>query len=142
MIYIEKNSTNNIAVTLQEKSRFTAPFFLFEFIFEYDRAEGKQPIYFTSPDLSQYPNRINIFELKEGEDGDLLVSNGFEIEEGQSNLNLKRGQYIYNVYESDSITLDKSQTTGRVIETGRMVVEISTDESDKGQNNTTLNIYE
>lgn len=143
MIYIEKNSTNNIALTLSEKSKLAAPFYLFEFVAEFNREEVKQAIYFTAPDVSAYPERINLMQLVEGESGSKTEANGFEeLPEGKAHLNLKRGQYIYTVFESETLTLDKTQTTGRVVETGRMVVEITTDEEDKGQRATKLGVYE
>lgn len=143
MIYIEKNAANNITLTLAERSKLTAPKFLFEFFLEYDRTEEKTPIYFTAPDVSVYPLRVNLFQLTEGENGSETEANGFEdLPEGGAHLKLKRGQYLYNVYESETVTLDKAETTGRIIETGRMVVEITTDEEDKGQRATELGVYD
>lgn len=143
MIYVEKNEANNIPLTLSEKSRLAAPIFLFEFILEYERKEEKTPIYFTAPDVSAYPLRVNVFQLTEGENGSETEANGFdELPEEGAHLKLKRGQYIYNVYESEAVTLDKAETTGRIIETGRMVVEITTDEEDKGQRATGLGVYD
>jgi hypothetical protein len=39
-------------------------------------------------------------------------------------MNLESGQYKYNVYEATGSTLSVSATTQRVVETGRMVVQL------------------
>jgi hypothetical protein len=144
MIYINKNATNIIDVTLTEASKLAAPFFLFEFTPEFERVENPTSIYFTGPDLSAYPQRINLFELVEGENGNEDEANGFEeLEEGGAHLKLKRGQYSYKVYESETETLDPQETTGRILEQGRLVVETEIDEEDEGQNNNPeANVYE
>lgn len=143
MIYINKNATNIIDVTLLENSKLAAPIFLFVFTPEFTTEENPVPIYFTAPDLSAYPQRINLFELVEGENGNISEASGFEeLEEGGAHLKLRRGQYSYKVYESENETLDPDETTGRVIEEGRLVVETEIDEEDKGQNNEPNDIYE
>jgi hypothetical protein len=113
MIYIEKNSINNFVLTLSENSRLTNPFYLFEFTNEY--ILGSTPIYWNQIDNSSYTNRYNLFELVEDENGS--TSGGT-----QTSLNLISGQYNYNVYESTASTLSVSATTGRIVESGRMVV--------------------
>jgi hypothetical protein len=63
------------------------------------------PILFTTADISAYPERFNQFELDEPVDVDLI-----------------KGQYSYFVYESLIPPVTIEDTTGDVIEEGRMVV--------------------
>jgi len=114
MIYINKNTTNNFVLTLSENSRLINPNYLFEF--KNDFILNSEPIYWTNPDISNYPNRYNQFKLIEATSGS---TSG-----GTSSLSLVSGQYTYSVYESTGSTLSISATTGRVIEKGRMVVAI------------------
>jgi hypothetical protein len=128
MIYIEKNILNQIPLTLAEKSNTATPFYLF--VFSPEWGTDLEDIYFTSPDVSSYPSRINIFELKEGDNGSETSANGFNsLGVGESHLKLKRGQYIYKVYESEIETLDVTETTLNIVETGRMVVGLEIDET-------------
>lgn len=113
MIYIEKNSVNPIVLTLSESSRLNDPFYLFSFRNEF--ILGSEPIFFTTPDTSDYTNRYNKFELVEASSGS--TTGGTAVA-----LSLVSGQYEYKVYESLTETLDVSETTGRVLESGRMVV--------------------
>lgn len=140
MIFIKKNQRNIIAVTLNETSRVTSPFFLFEF--ESDGSKNDEKIIFISPDISSHPNRINIFELIEGENGSKTFANGHEsLSSGESHLNLMRGQYTYKVYESTEIVESVEETTGRIVEQGIMVVQSTEDENGE-QLGTNQNIYE
>lgn len=113
MIYIEKSSTNNIVLTLSESSNLSNPNFLFVFLNEYNLEA--QPITFSTPDISSYTNRYNQFVLIESATGS--VTGGYNIP-----LSLISGQYRYTVYEAPIATLDINETTGIVIEEGRMVV--------------------
>jgi hypothetical protein len=63
------------------------------------------PILFTNLDESPYPERFNLFYLDEPIDVELV-----------------KGQYTYSVYESTIPPTEISDTTGVVIEEGRMVV--------------------
>lgn len=123
MIYIRKNQTNKVILTLTEMSQLQSPYYLFVFENEYNLDD--EPIYWTSPDISTHTNRYNEFNLVEGEEGLPLIA----------------GQYTYTVYES---ALPNPQTiadtTGRVIEKGRMVVEI-TNTTNEIDNNNTNEIY-
>jgi hypothetical protein len=106
MIYINKDTNNEFALTLTESTTITDPFFLFKFVWEYD--ESIAPIYWVGTDYSSYPDRYNLFYIEEGVDA-----------------TFSQGQYRYEVYESDqSITIDEntSETGLTKIEEGRMVV--------------------
>ena len=113
MIYLGKNITNQFVLTLTESSRLTTPYYLFEFINEYEL--GSTSVFFTTPDISNYTNRYNQFSLIESTTGS--TSGGTSIP-----LSLTIGQYEYKVYESTGSTLSISDTTGRILEEGRMVV--------------------
>jgi hypothetical protein len=63
------------------------------------------PILFTTPDISAYSERYNQFLLDEPVDVELV-----------------KGQYTYSVYESLVPPVTIEDTTGQVIEEGRMVV--------------------
>jgi len=114
MIYIVKNSNNIFDLTLSELTDDI--YFLFQFVYEnnYDI----EPIYFTTPDISDFKRRYNRFILEDSNTGSTTGGDNIE-------LNLKNGQYIYNVYSSATIihinNIDLNSMT--LIETGRMVVE-------------------
>lgn len=119
MIYIKKGQLNKVILTLSETSQLQSPYYLFVFENEYRLEE--EPIYWTAPDLSNHTNRYNEFDLVEGEDGLTLIS----------------GQYSYSVYESSNPNPQLiTDTTGRIIEKGRMVVEISNTTNELNNNNT------
>ena len=113
MIYIEKNKSNKVVLTLSEKSKLNNPFYLFVFDNNYI-IEGNE-ILFTTPDISSYTNRYNMFIIEESITGS--ASGGISVP-----LSLITGQYTYTVYESLTQTLNINQTTGLIIETGRMIV--------------------
>ena len=115
MIYIEKNKINNFVLTLSENSFITNPKYLFEFKNEF--IFDSNSILWTQDDISSHPNRFNQFQLNESATGS--TTGGTSI-----SLSLIAGQYDYTVYESTVATLIVSATTGRVIETGRMVVSL------------------
>lgn len=121
MIYIEKNSLNDIYLTLENgKSNF-----LFEFIYD---GYSSDPIYYTSNDISLYRNRYNHFILEDSDDISLNFWDDGYIDDNYvtSVLNLKNGQYTYIIYTTDE-SIDISNLGGltsssNIIETGRMVV--------------------
>lgn len=103
MIYINKGEINNIVLTLSEVSTLTNPYYLF--VFQNEMNPESDPILFTTPDISSYPERFNQFVLDEPVDVELI-----------------KGQYTYNVYESITLPTTIEDTTGESIEEGRMVV--------------------
>ena len=141
MITLKKNQRNIIAVTLNESSRVSSPFYLF--LFQSDGAKREDKVIFIAPDTSAHQDRINIFELIEGENGRKTFANGYKsLSAGASHLSLMRGQYTYEVYESSAIVDTVEETTGRIVESGILIVGTTEDEEDKGQNNNELNVYE
>ena len=103
MIYINKDDLNSIVLTSTEVSTLSNPYYLF--VFQNEMNPESTPILFTTPDISAYPERFNQFELDEPVDVDLM-----------------KGQYSYSVYESLIPPITIQDTTGDVIEEGRMVV--------------------
>ena len=110
---------NNVVLTLTEASRLTDPYYLFEFTNEY--ILGSESLYYSFPDISSFPNRYNQFEM---------------------DLDLMAGQYEYKVYESETETLDVSETTGRVLESGRMVIANDDDLITSGATGSNSSIYD
>lgn len=103
MIYLEKDIATNIALTLKESSLLPVPYYLFHFVNEINDSETFE----TFTDISGYPERFNLFEMQ---------------------LNYVAGQYTYTVYESatpNPTTI--AETTGRIIETGIMIVHSNED---------------
>jgi len=98
VIYLDQGVINQFVLTLSEVTTVTTPHYLFVFTNEMNTTSTPQ--LFTSADTSAYPERYNLFTLDEPTDIALL-----------------KGQYVYQVYESST-----AQTTGVVIEEGRMVV--------------------
>lgn len=121
MIFLNKNTTNQIVLTLTESSRLNSPNYLFIFQNEFDLTQTDIP--FTTPDKSGYTDRYNLFEIKEAVTGSTSGGNNVP-------LSFVAGQYKYKVYESTGTTLSISATTGRILEYGRMVVA--------GEENTTI----
>ncbi len=103
MIYINKDEVNNIVLTLSEVSTLTNPYYLF--VFQNEMNPESDPILFTTTDISAYPERYNQFLLDEPVDVELV-----------------KGQFTYSVYESLVPPVTIEDTTGQVIEEGRMVV--------------------
>lgn len=139
MIYIEKGQLNAIPDTLQERATITGAYYLFKFVPDFP--ENPEPIMFMAPDISGYPDRLNIFQMVEGPNGSRTGANGFvSLGHGEAHLNLMRGQYTYYVYESNVETLDVGETLGNVIKQGRMTVGLTLDDADHGQNGVQFDI--
>lgn len=119
MIYLKKNTENQVVLTLTESSSLTNPNYLFKFVNEYDLTAV--PIFFTTPDVSGYTNRYNKFIITESSSGS--TDGGIDVP-----LALITGQYSYSIYEAETVTLDVEETTGVVLEEGRMVVSGNDDE--------------
>lgn len=109
MILITKNTTNNIILTLAEKTTLTNAVYLFEVT--NDSSEVVKC--FIAEDISPNKQRYNEFDLIENATEDLL--------NGTFELGLS-GFYTYNIYEQTSTTnLDTTLATN-LIETGKLNV--------------------
>ncbi len=127
MIFIERNTTNEITLSLTESVTIPNPFFVFSFQPLSTLDEYLPLIYFTTPDISDYCNRYNLFELVEQD-------NGSEVGGSSVPLYLKPGQYEYKAYQSATGSLDPN-TFGTLLETGKMVVgDLTEPDQDTGVN--------
>lgn len=135
MIYINKNQTNKVVLTLAENSTLDSPFYLFKFVNEFN--SSPEPIYFTTPDISIHTSRYNLFNIVENASGS--TTGGTNV-----TLNLIPGQYNYTIYEASASTLSVSATTGNIVEYGRMIVDgsSSTDDDIDPTQNKTNSIYQ
>lgn len=106
MIVIYKGQENDVVLTLKESTTLTAPYYLFEFIRD---LTNPSPIYFTTADVSAYPNRFNHFVIEEASAGTGTVS-------------LAAGQYTYRVYQTATSTTNPANIVGDVLEEGIMNV--------------------
>jgi hypothetical protein len=136
-IYIKKNEVNRFVLTLNESSTLTNPNYLFIFKNVYNVNSVEIP--FTTDDLSDYTCRYDLFELSENVTGS--TTGGISVP-----LSLMSGQYVYDVYESTTQTLDISATTGNIITSGRLTVDdttgMFTNEVIPTQNNNSPSIYD
>ena len=105
---INKGQLNNVVVTVSERSRLVNPFFLFELV---NKFSGTQT--FCSLQLSASNIRYDLFQITE-----TAAPNNLDGE-----VSLIEGEWNYKIYESVNQTLDPSQTTGRVLQKGQIIVE-------------------
>ena len=109
MILITKNTTNNIILTLAEKTTLTNAVYLFEVT--NDSSEVVKC--FIAEDISPNKQRYNEFDLIENATEDLL--------NGTFELGLS-GFYTYNIYEQTSTTNLEPTLSTNLIETGKLNV--------------------
>jgi hypothetical protein len=116
MIYILKNTSNNIVLELSNIITIVDPYILFEFINESNVDMPKR--YFTTPNISIYKHRYDEFLLVEADSGEDNNADNVPI-------NLQTGQYRYNIYSSSSV-IDVNDVVSIIanepISTGRMLV--------------------
>ena len=103
MMYINKNAYSTNILELTCVSNLLNPYYLFEFINEYNQGVT----YFHCPDTSTAFCRYNQFIVCETGTTSVILSAG--------TINLPPGGYTYNVYEATAVTLSISATTGRVV---------------------------
>jgi hypothetical protein len=105
---IRKDQTNNVVLTLRERSQLVNPYYLFEFIHKFS-----DTIRYASFQNQASSNiRYDLLVMLEGVDPDPL----------DGEIRLIEGEWSYNVYESVSQTLDVAETTGRILQTGLIIV--------------------
>jgi hypothetical protein len=129
VILITKNTTNNIILTLAEKTTLTNVVYLFEVT---NDSSGDVKC-FIAPDISPNKERYNEFDLIENITESLLI--------GTFSLTLS-GFYTYNIYEQASATnLDPTLALHK-IETGKLqVASTLTDLEQYDGNQTTTVVY-
>lgn len=105
---IEKNTVNNICVTLSERSQLLDPYYLIVFTNKFD-LDGAS----VSCSLQATSNiRYDLIVITETTNADGLAGEVYLIE----------GEWSYSVYESALPTLDVLDTTGRILQKGFIVV--------------------
>jgi hypothetical protein len=104
MLVITKGVQSDIMVTLQDSITLLNPYYLFVFT-NISTKEELKVIVNSADDKSNFPNRINVFEI----DNDLFED-------------LQTGQYIYEVYEQLSST-NVITTELNLVENGRMILK-------------------
>ena len=138
-IYIQKQNTNRFMLTLRESGVINDPHYLFVFENMYNNSFNS--VHYSTEDISSSKCRYNLFELVEDVSGS--TTGGISVP-----LSLTPGQYTYKVYEASTVTLDISDTTEIVIETGRLTVDDVSGSRDfeneviPSQNNNTPSIYD
>ena len=106
MIHINKGESKLVVFTLEEKSRLSNSYY----IFELESNDTRNKIYFTNDDISPNPDRYNSFTFSEGITG--TFSGGFE-------LNI--GTFDYSIFES-GVTGSVDITGLRCVEKGLLKV--------------------
>lgn len=119
MIKIKKNTTQDVVLTLSEKTTITSPVYIFSFTHDLTK-EVKN---FTATDTSPYPERYNLFSITESASEDL--DNG--------TVELEKGFHTYVIYESEvdspqELDPDNYSPSLDVVERGKVYVwEVETD---------------
>lgn len=114
MILINKNSTNEVVLTLSEKTSITSPTYLFEFTND----STKQTKVFISADYSNNKERFNVFNIIETATEVPLTGR----------VSLTIGDWKYNIYQQASTTNLVVANASGLVENGRVEVKgIETD---------------
>ena len=132
MIYLTKNQSNTVVLTLNEKATTTTYDVLFEFTNDM-KGEGSK-ILFTADDTSITPFRFNQFTIEE------TTSENYY----QGKVELIEGTWTYKVYEMPSASpksLDVDASVG-VLEVGKVTVEVSADVNYLGNDTKNNKIFE
>jgi hypothetical protein len=108
MILINKNSSNEVVLTLSEKTSIASPTYLFEFIND----ATKETKLFISQDYSNNKERFNIFNIIETSTEVPLTGR----------VSLSVGNWKYNIYQQTSTTNLVVANSGAKVENGRVDV--------------------
>lgn len=108
MILINKNSSNEVVLTLSEKTSIVNPTYLFEFIND----ATKETKLFISADYSNNKERFNIFNIIETSTEVPLTGR----------VSLTVGNWKYNIYQQTSTTNLVVANSGGLVENGRVDV--------------------
>lgn len=111
MIYLDKDTTNEVILELTSVSSLLLPEYLFKFT---NDVNPNNITYFTGTDLSTYKCRYNRFQV--------IETGSTYVNLTASTVNLISGSYTYDIYEATGTTLSVSATTGEIISTGKVIV--------------------
>lgn len=110
MIIINKNSVNDVILTLTEKVTISNPTFLFRFTSDYSREQ----VIFIASNTSQYTDRYDSFSITETSGTTNLLNATISLE--------PVGDWTYEVFEQASATNLNMNYTGALLETGKVRV--------------------
>lgn len=102
MIHITKGQTQELVLTLKEKTTLANPVYLFRFVNDTDKKEYA----FIGTDTSEFKYRYNLFTVTEGTTITLPLT----------------GLYTYYVYEQSSTTNTDYKLSGTMVERGKLKV--------------------
>jgi len=115
MIYITKNTTNQVVLELTSVSSLLSPYYLFHLTKTDSNNTPLVELLFTGTDLSTFKSRYNRFEV--------IETGSTYVNLTASTISVLPGSYNYDIYESSTQTLSISATTGVIISTGKMFVD-------------------
>ena len=111
---IEKNTVNNIVLTLSERSQLVDPYYLIVFKSKFSTEDDYK--YCSVQNQVSSNIRYDLVVITEQTNPVALDGEVYLIE----------GEWSYNIYESQLPTLLVEETTGRVIQNGFIVVKEQT----------------
>lgn len=103
MLYITRNSTTRVAVTLYEKQTLTSPYWLWRFVSDTTNVELTAVIAEVS---NNYKQRSNLFDITEG-----------------TTVTLSEGIYTYYIYEQSNNTNTDYRLATTCCEIGQIKVD-------------------
>lgn len=128
MLYITRNTTSILTVTVSEKQTLTSPYWLWELKYRGDNSFK----YFIAPDSSSFPSRYNLFTVTESSIESLTSGVVYLPNEGE---------YEYRIYEQSSSTNLNPVNATTLCEIGMLTV-ISTQSAPVSyQPNPTISVY-
>lgn len=111
-IVVRKDSVNQVGLNLKANTTLPSPYYLFQFINDYN--ENNQ-VLFNATDISNYSCRSSHFQIIETGTTSVVLS--------AATINLQPSlSWTFNIYEASALTLSISGTTGKIINTGKVIV--------------------
>lgn len=125
---IQKNTVNTCVFSLSEKTTLTPVYYLFAFT----NTQDETVLTFTCTDISTNKLRYNEFEIEETASEDRLT--------GKITLDLL-GSYTYEIYEQSSATNLDLDSTGGLVEIGRIDVKGTVAEDETFTETRTISVF-
>lgn len=125
MMFLIPNSVNVECFQLSQVEQN----YSIDFIFLVEDTQLNEVVWFLAANTSTSRQRYDRFNIE-------LVASGLE-NPSLGQIHLDRGQFTYKVWEYNGGAIDQTGTTGEMLETGKIVVDIESKD-----NYTTSNIYE
>jgi len=108
---LEKNTVNNIVVTISERSQLVDPYYLIVFSNKFDTDGNTVNCSIQNGVAANV--RYDLLVITEQTNPDALLGEVYLIE----------GEWSYKIYESQEQTLLVEETTGRVLQLGFIIVK-------------------